>query len=89
MNNSREKRLKKKIGDNTKKIIGTLIIALMILIVSIISDMFPEQVNNYIESDLNIPVNETNAITVSTLESTVVTSDSELKIYYFDVGEAD
>ena len=49
MNNSREKKLKKKIGDNTKKIIGTLIIALMILIVSIISDMFPEQVNNYIE----------------------------------------
>ena len=89
MNNSREKKLKKKIGDNTKKIIGTLIIALMILIVSIISDMFPEQVNNYIESDLNIPVNETNAITVSTLESTVVTSDSELKIYYFDVGQAD
>lgn len=89
MNNSREKKLKKKFGDNTKKIIGTLIIALMILIVSIISDMFPEQVNNYIESDLNIPVNETNAITVSTLESTVVTSDSELKIYYFDVGQAD
>lgn len=89
MSNRREKKQEKNIKKNIKKLVGTLIIALMILIVSIISDMFPDQVNNYIESDLNIPVNETNAVTVSTLESTVVTSDSELKIYYFDVGQAD
>ena len=89
MSNKKEKKLEKKISSNIKKIIGTLVIALMILVVSIISDMFPDQVNNYIESDLNIPVNESNAMAVSTLESTVVTSDSELKIYYFDVGQAD
>lgn len=89
MSNRRDKKQEKSMKKNVKKVIGTLVLALMILIVSIISDMFPEEVDNYIESDLNIPVNESNTMTVSTLESTVVTSDSELKIYYFDVGQAD
>lgn len=89
MSSNREKQTKSKIKKKIKKFVTTLILALLMLMLSIISDVFPDEVNNYIESDLNIPVNETNSITVSTLDSTVVTSDSQLKIYYFDVGQAD
>lgn len=82
-----------KSNQNIKKtairIISTLVLALILIVIQIISDLFPNEVNNYIESDLNIPINETNAIAVSTLESTVVTKDSKLNIYYFDVGQAD
>lgn len=89
MSNTREKQVKNKIKKRIKNFITTLILATLMLILSIISDAFPDEVNNYIESDLNILVNETNSINVSTLESTVVTADSQLKIYYFDVGQAD
>jgi len=90
--NNNKKGTNKKNNDIKKtimRIVSTLILALILIVIQIISDLFPEEVNNYIESDLNIPINDTNVITVSTLESTVVTKDSKLSIHYFDVGQAD
>lgn len=77
------------IKQQVKKIVATLFFALILLVVGIVSDLFPKQVNDYVENSLNIPINETNAIDVSTVDSTVVTSDADLKVYYFDVGQAD
>lgn len=67
----------------------TLVFGILLIIASIISNQFPEEVNNLIEENLNIPSNTSNAISVSTANSTVVSSDSKLQIYFFDVGQAD
>jgi len=77
------------IKNHLKKFVATLFFALILLVVGIVSDLFPKEVDDYVENSLNIPINETNAIDVSTVDSTVVTSDADMKIYYFDVGQAD
>lgn len=67
----------------------TLVFGILLIIASIISNQFPEEVNNLIEENLNIPANTSNAISVNTVGSTVVSSNSKLQIYFFDVGQAD
>ena len=62
---------------------------ILLIIASAISNQFPDEVNNYIEENLNIPVNTSNTISVNTVGNTVVSSDSKLQIYFFDVGQAD
>ncbi len=71
------------------KLIFALVFGVILVGLTVLSDTMPDQVDNYIQSDLNIPVNEVNAISVSTLESTVVSSGANLKVYFFDVGNAD
>lgn len=67
----------------------TLFFGVLLIIASIISNEFPDEVNNLIEENLNIPTNTSNLISVSTVESTLVSPDSKLQVYFFDVGQAD
>lgn len=73
-----------------KDFLITLFLGVLIIIGAIISNRFPDEVNNMIETNLNIPVNTANeALAINTIDSTVVSADSKLQIYYFDVGQAD
>lgn len=67
----------------------TLFFGVLLIIGAIISNQFPDEVNNLIEENLNIPAEENNTISVNTAQNTVVSADSKLQIYYFDVGQAD
>lgn len=67
----------------------TFVLGILLIIASIISNQFPDEVNNLIEENLNIPTNTSNVISVNTVETTVVSSNSKLQIYFFDVGQAD
>ncbi len=67
----------------------TLFLGIVLIISAFISNQFPDQVNNLIEENLNIPANTSNTISVNTVGNTVVSADSKLQIYFFDVGQAD
>lgn len=67
----------------------TLFFGILLIIASIFSDEFPDEINNYIEENLNIPTIASNAISVNTVGNTVVSPNSKLQIYFFDVGQAD
>lgn len=67
----------------------TLFFGILLIVASVISNTFPDEVNNLIEENLNIPTNTSNLISVNTVDNTVVTADSKLQIYFFDVGQAD
>lgn len=80
---------KKKKNSQIKGFCITLILGIFLIVGAIISNQFPDQVNNLIEENLNIPANTSNTISVNTVGNTVVSADSKLQIYYFDVGQAD
>ena len=80
---------KKKKHSQIKSFLITLFFGIVLIIGAIISNQFPDQVNNLIEENLNISANTTNTISVNTVGNTVVSADSKLQIYYFDVGQAD
>lgn len=82
-------RHRKKTQPRLKGFVLTLLFAILLIVGSIISNQFPDEVNNYIEENLNIPANSSNSITVNTINKTTVSADSKLQIYYFDVGQAD
>lgn len=82
-------RHRKKEQPRLKGFVLTLLFAILLIIGSIISNQFPDEVNNYIEENLNIPANTSNSITVNTVDKTPVSAESKLQIYYFDVGQAD
>ena len=67
----------------------TLFFGVILIIGAVISNQFPDEVNNLIEENLNIPAEENTTISVNTVGNTVVSADSKLQIYYFDVGQAD
>ncbi len=67
----------------------TLFLGILLIIAAFVSNQFPDEVNNLIEENLNIPTNSSNMISVNTVGNTVVSADSKLQIYYFDVGQAD
>lgn len=85
MKNSR----KRKKCPQLKGFLTTLFFAILLIIAAIISNQFPDEVNNLIEENLNIPTNSSNVISVNTGGNTVVSANSKLQIYYFDVGQAD
>lgn len=72
-----------------KGFVLTLFFGILLIIGAIISKQYPDEVNNLIEENLNIPSSTSNAISVSTVGTTVVSPDSKLQVYYFDVGQAD
>ena len=80
---------KKKKHSQIKSFLITLFFGIVLIIGAIISNQFPDQVNNLIEENLNISANTNNTISVNTVGNTVVSADSKLQIYYFDVGQAD
>ena len=80
---------KKKKNSQIKGFCITLILGIFLIVGAIISNQFPDQVNNLIEENLNIPANTSNTISVNTVGNTVVSADSKLQIYFFDVGQAD
>lgn len=80
---------KKKKRSQVKSFFVTLFFGIVLIIGAIISNQFPDQVNNLIEENLNISANTTNTISINTVGNTVVSADSKLQIYYFDVGQAD
>lgn len=67
----------------------TLFLGIILIITAIISNQFPDEVNNMIETNLNIPTNSSNAVAINTVDHTSVSSDSKLQIYFFDVGQGD
>lgn len=77
----------RKNSNQIKSLAITFVLAVFVIVAGIVSNQFPDQVNNYIEQNLNIPTE--NTITVQSVSTTVVSSDSKLQIYYFDVGQAD
>lgn len=80
---------KKKKRPQLKSFGITLLLGIILIIGAIISNQFPDEVNNLIEENLNISTETTNVISVNTVVNTVVSADSKLQIYYFDVGQAD
>lgn len=80
---------KKKRRSQLKSFSITLILGIILIIGAFISNQFPDEVNNLIEENLNISAETTNTISVNTVVNTVVSADSKLQIYYFDVGQAD
>lgn len=67
----------------------TLFFGILLIIASMFSNQFSDEINNYISENLNIPANASNAISVNTVGNTVVSPNSKLQIYFFDVGQAD
>ncbi len=80
---------KRSIHPQIKGFVITLILGILLIIAAFISNQFPDEVNNLIEENLNIPTNSSNMISVNTVDNTVVSADSKLQIYFFDVGQAD
>ncbi len=80
---------KRPIHPQIKGFLITLFLGIILIIAAFISNQFPDEVNNLIEENLNIPTNSSNMITVNTVNNTVVSADSKLQIYFFDVGQAD
>ena len=74
---------KKKKNSQIKGFCITLILGIFLIVGAIISNQFPDQVNNLIEENLNIPANTSNTISVNTVGNTVVSADSKLQIYYY------
>lgn len=67
----------------------TLVLGIVLIITAIISNQFPDEVNNMIETNLNIPTNSSNVVAINTVDHTSVSSESKLQIYFFDVGQGD
>ncbi len=67
----------------------TLFLGIVLIIAAIVSNQFPDEVNNMIETSLNIPTNSSNTVSINTVDHTSVSTDSKLQIYFFDVGQAD
>ena len=80
---------KVKMHPQIKSFFLTFVFGIILIIGAIIINQFPDEVNNLIEENLNIPTNSSNLISVNTVDTTVVSSDSKLQIYFFDVGQAD
>ena len=80
---------KRKKYPQLKGFLATLFLGILLIVAAIISNQFPDEVNNLIEENLNIPSSSSNTISVNTVGNTVVSADSKLQIYYFDVGQAD